>query len=39
MSAVGMVEEGTVREHVLKAGEWRDSVAHAILDREFFRGR
>ncbi|WP_314225216.1 GNAT family N-acetyltransferase [Streptomyces zaehneri] len=37
MSAVGMVEEGTIREHVLKAGEWRDSVVHAILDREFFR--
>ncbi|MEU1458294.1 GNAT family N-acetyltransferase [Streptomyces avermitilis] len=35
MRAVGMVEEGTIREHVLKAGEWRDSVVHAILDREF----
>ncbi|WP_062646003.1 GNAT family N-acetyltransferase [Streptomyces maremycinicus] len=37
MSAAGMVEEGTIREHVLKAGEWRDSIVHAILDREFFR--
>ncbi|MGW0949142.1 GNAT family N-acetyltransferase [Streptomyces sp. NPDC002623] len=36
MSAAGMVEEGTIREHVLKAGEWRDSVVHAILDREYF---
>ncbi|WP_327188215.1 GNAT family N-acetyltransferase [Streptomyces sp. NBC_01334] len=36
MSAAGMVEEGTIREHVLRAGEWRDSVVHAILDREFF---
>ncbi|MGW7130590.1 GNAT family N-acetyltransferase [Streptomyces bobili] len=35
MSAVGMVEEGTIREHVLKAGTWRDSVVHAITDREF----
>ncbi|MEU2587329.1 GNAT family N-acetyltransferase [Streptomyces avermitilis] len=35
MRAVGMVEEGTTREHVLKAGERRDSVVHAILDREF----
>ncbi|MGW6062730.1 GNAT family N-acetyltransferase [Streptomyces sp. NPDC055189] len=38
MAAVGMVEEGTIREHVLKAGEWRDSVVHAILDREFSPG-
>ncbi|MFF3257807.1 GNAT family N-acetyltransferase [Streptomyces sp. NPDC002932] len=38
MLAAGMVEEGTIREHVLKAGEWRDSVVHAILDREFFSG-
>ncbi|MER5603928.1 GNAT family protein [Streptomyces sp. NPDC002265] len=35
MDAAGMVEEGTIREHVLKAGQWRDSVVHAILDREF----
>ncbi|MFH8934133.1 GNAT family N-acetyltransferase [Streptomyces griseosporeus] len=35
MAAVGMVEEGTIREHVLKAGKWRDSVVHAILDREW----
>ncbi|MDQ0579438.1 ribosomal-protein-alanine N-acetyltransferase [Streptomyces rishiriensis] len=38
MRAVGMVEEGTIREHVLKAGQWRDSVVHAILEREFFSG-
>ncbi|MEU8527751.1 MULTISPECIES: GNAT family protein [Streptomyces] len=31
MAAAGMVEEGTIREHVLKAGRWRDSVVHAIL--------
>ncbi|GGT05016.1 GNAT family N-acetyltransferase [Streptomyces cinerochromogenes] len=38
MTAVGMVEEGTIREHVLKAGKWRDSVVHAILDREWRAG-
>lgn len=38
MAAVGMIEEGTIREHVLKAGEWRDSVVHAILDREYSAG-
>ncbi|MEU4875510.1 GNAT family protein [Streptomyces sp. NPDC021608] len=35
MAAVGMVEEGTIREHVMKADRWRDSVVHAILDREW----
>ncbi|CAL9672540.1 GNAT family N-acetyltransferase [Streptomyces griseomycini] len=35
MAAAGMVEEGVIREHVLKAGKWRDSVVHAILDREW----
>ncbi|WP_405477787.1 GNAT family N-acetyltransferase [Streptomyces canus] len=35
MQAAGMVEEGTIREHVLKAGQWRDSVVHAILDHEW----
>ncbi|GAA2229620.1 GNAT family protein [Streptomyces nogalater] len=35
MAAVGMVEEGVIREHVRKAGGWRDSVVHAILDREW----
>ncbi|WP_416977009.1 GNAT family N-acetyltransferase [Streptomyces sp. T028] len=35
MAVVGMVEEGVIREHVLKAGRWRDSVVHAILDREW----
>jgi RimJ/RimL family protein N-acetyltransferase len=38
MRAAGMVEEGTIREHVLKAGRWRDSVVHAILDREWHSG-
>ncbi|MGC5002630.1 GNAT family N-acetyltransferase [Streptomyces sp. DT203] len=35
MTAAGMVEEGVIREHVRKAGKWRDSVVHAILDREW----
>ncbi|MEU4090176.1 GNAT family N-acetyltransferase [Streptomyces aureus] len=35
VAAAGMVEEGTIREHVLRGGKWRDSVVHAILDREF----
>ncbi|MGW2169222.1 GNAT family N-acetyltransferase [Streptomyces sp. NPDC001705] len=35
MASAGMVEEGVIREHVLKAGKWRDSVVHAILDREW----
>ncbi|WP_309063033.1 GNAT family protein [Streptomyces sp.] len=39
MEAAGMVEEGTIREHVLKAGKWRDSVVHAILDREWDAAR
>ncbi|MGA5872282.1 GNAT family N-acetyltransferase [Streptomyces cinereoruber] len=35
MAAAGMVEEGTIREHVNKNGRWRDSVVHAILEREW----
>ncbi|MEU5973788.1 GNAT family protein [Streptomyces sp. NPDC047315] len=35
MAAAGMVEEGRIREHVRKAGRWRDSVVHAMLDREW----
>ncbi|MEU2023765.1 GNAT family protein [Streptomyces sp. NPDC016469] len=35
LTAVGMVEEGIIREHILKAGQWRDSIVHAILDREW----
>lgn len=38
MLAAGMVEEGRIREHVLKRGQWRDSVVHAILDREWALG-
>ncbi|MFI1826165.1 GNAT family N-acetyltransferase [Streptomyces sp. NPDC020412] len=35
MAAAGMVEEGRIREHVHKGGRWRDSVVHAMLDREW----
>ncbi|MGP4046849.1 GNAT family N-acetyltransferase [Streptomyces sp. 2A115] len=35
MTAAGMVEEGTIRAHIKKAGRWRDSVVHAMLDDEW----
>ncbi|BCL28571.1 GNAT family N-acetyltransferase [Streptomyces aurantiacus] len=35
MTAAGMVEEGVIRSHVQKAGQWRDSVVHAIVDDEW----
>ncbi|GEC05911.1 N-acetyltransferase [Streptomyces spinoverrucosus] len=35
MARAGMVEEGRIREHVRKGGAWRDSIVHAILDREW----
>jgi ribosomal-protein-alanine N-acetyltransferase len=35
MRKVGMVEEGRIREHIEKGGKWRDSIVHAILDREW----
>lgn len=35
MTAAGMVEEGTIREHIFKSGQWRDSVVHSMLDREW----
>ncbi|MFG3263407.1 GNAT family N-acetyltransferase [Streptomyces bobili] len=35
MAAAGMVEEGTIRSHIMKAGRWRDSVVHAMLDDEW----
>ncbi|MEU3200992.1 GNAT family protein [Streptomyces sp. NPDC006996] len=39
MEAAGMAKEGTIREHVFKAGKWRDSVVHAILDRDWGAAR
>nr|WSZ95811.1 GNAT family N-acetyltransferase [Streptomyces sp. NBC_00857] len=35
MNAAGMTEEGRIREHIKKGGQWRDSIVHAILDREW----
>ncbi|MDH6499519.1 RimJ/RimL family protein N-acetyltransferase [Streptomyces sp. SAI-149] len=35
MFAAGIVEEGTIREHIQKAGRWRDSVVHSMLDYEW----
>jgi RimJ/RimL family protein N-acetyltransferase len=35
MAAAGMTEEGTIREHIYKAGRWRDSVVHSMLEREW----
>ncbi|MFE9687646.1 GNAT family N-acetyltransferase [Streptomyces sp. NPDC006285] len=35
MTAAGMVEEDVIRSHIQKAGQWRDSVVHAILDDEW----
>ncbi|MGW3163305.1 GNAT family N-acetyltransferase [Streptomyces sp. NPDC001142] len=39
MTAAGMVREGVIREHIQKRGQWRDSVVHAILDREWVSER
>ncbi|WP_329127350.1 GNAT family N-acetyltransferase [Streptomyces sp. NBC_01465] len=35
MIAAGMQEEGIIREHIQKAGRWRDSVVHAVLEHEW----
>ncbi|WP_405893470.1 GNAT family N-acetyltransferase [Streptomyces sp. NBC_01527] len=35
MAKAGMVEEGIIRQHIEKAGKWRDSVVHAILEAEW----
>ncbi|MFJ9893589.1 GNAT family N-acetyltransferase [Streptomyces sp. NPDC091280] len=35
MAAAGMVEEGTIRSHIKKAGRWRDSVVHSIIEEEW----
>ncbi|MFD4986470.1 GNAT family N-acetyltransferase [Streptomyces sp. NPDC058374] len=35
MLKAGMVEEGRIREHIQKAGQWRDSVVHAIIEHEW----
>ncbi|MFI8201107.1 GNAT family N-acetyltransferase [Streptomyces sp. NPDC085942] len=35
MERAGLTEEGYIREHVQRAGRWRDSVTHSILDHEY----
>ncbi|MGW2325246.1 GNAT family N-acetyltransferase [Streptomyces sp. NPDC001700] len=35
MQKAGMVEEGRIREHIEKSGKWRDSIVHAMLEREW----
>jgi RimJ/RimL family protein N-acetyltransferase len=35
MTAAGMTEEGTIRGHIQKAGQWRDSVVHSMLEEEW----
>jgi len=35
MTAAGMVQEGIIRAHIKKAGGWRDSVVHSMLDDEW----
>ncbi|MFF0740485.1 GNAT family N-acetyltransferase [Streptomyces sp. NPDC004111] len=35
MHKAGMVEEGRIREHISKAGQWRDSIVHSMLEREW----
>ncbi|MFI6287097.1 GNAT family N-acetyltransferase [Streptomyces sp. NPDC051018] len=35
MTRAGMREEGRIREHIHKNGAWRDSVVHAVLEREW----
>jgi [ribosomal protein S5]-alanine N-acetyltransferase len=35
MEKIGMRQEGRFREHVFARGQWRDSLAFAILEREW----
>ncbi|WP_367048768.1 GNAT family protein [Streptomyces sp. Je 1-332] len=35
MLTAGMREDYTIREHIQKAGRWRDSVVHTILSQEW----
>jgi RimJ/RimL family protein N-acetyltransferase len=39
MTAAGMAQEGIIRGHIMKAGHWRDSVVHAILEDEWQAAR
>ncbi|MEV7897928.1 GNAT family N-acetyltransferase [Streptomyces cyaneofuscatus] len=35
MDRAGLTEEGYIREHIQRGGQWRDSVTHSILDHEY----
>ncbi|MFF8281169.1 GNAT family N-acetyltransferase [Streptomyces albus] len=35
MRAAGMTEGERIRKHIHKAGAWRDSIVHALLDSEW----
>lgn len=35
MTRAGMTEEGRIREHIQKNGQWRDSIVHAMLEGEW----
>lgn len=35
MAKAGMVEEGIIRQHIQRAGKWRDSVVHAIVEDDW----
>ncbi|MFE9723596.1 GNAT family N-acetyltransferase [Streptomyces sp. NPDC005794] len=35
MAKAGMVEEGIIRQHIERAGKWRDSVVHAIVEDDW----
>ncbi len=35
MQRAGLTEEGYIREHVQRGGQWSDSVTHSILDHEY----
>ncbi|MEU4145530.1 GNAT family N-acetyltransferase [Streptomyces parvulus] len=37
MAAAGMIEEGVIRGHIQRAGQWRDSVVHGILAEEWMQ--
>ncbi|MFD9541943.1 GNAT family N-acetyltransferase [Streptomyces sp. NPDC060022] len=35
MARAGLSEEGYIREHIHRSGQWRDPVTHSILDHEW----
>ncbi|MGW7587593.1 GNAT family N-acetyltransferase [Streptomyces rubiginosohelvolus] len=35
MHRAGLTEEGYIREHVQRCGQWSDSITHSILDRGY----